>query len=1285
MDYIKSHSNYVLKKRHQEVQDGTIYERDVTTIGGVGDFPLGQIPIYRSNNFILTVNGSSAVATDVPSSRWYGNDSGDTWTLVSLEPYVSEDKSEDTNKIVVKQDYTELRDFAYYGSLSERMRAAITHIISTFPGELYAEKESKPILWDDGLNEDGTPRQYVLGLNDCAVSAETMPVVHNPFKIDIHSKRAVDGAKELAFFCDGGYENYVLIDDNGSETEIDTWQTEIFYAKAYRLCQVEPNRVNDPYYVKSFKDVFSEYAQKYGLTEEEFADAKNTWEAQQDERDAYSNKWYVVDIELNGGDLYSYNGESFEPTYHEECSSEHEARDLADRLNEEAQVTKYYVRKADICDELNCYFGPLCVGDKFAEITINYFKVGAWYGNNFEIAYIPTEDSSQGMDKLHIRPKKIFLDAFYNQLDDFERILLNPNTSPRYKASFTVVKDNEYGYYKNVETFIYPTSEGGYNIDSSTFGFNDYTSRMASIGEYYDSFLSDCLWRSMTHEAIKNFDWTHQRYFQEGDEDEFIFGGERIQKVIRLYGREFDEVKTYIDGIGRLRKVTYGGEGDTPDYFLTDLLEGDGWDVRMAIPFDLVEKNSSGDQLSEDVYSDYQAQLDNKYNGDAIVRHFSQNQEKIIKPYDYSENELGAYYMLSDCESGTTADDCIKDLICPFHTDIAYSYGDANNEFLRRLKLNSRAIWRKKGTVDGIESILAMFGLKSARFVGSEDGADYKITEYSSLTSRIEETWDAVHQMYRIDWVNSTKLINYDNRGVTNPTVENSSDKTSYIGIPVASRYAEENDGDLYLSMNGTTNDANEAYRYLVDGRMGEENYVRRRFLYPCFNKGEQLDGNPYFQMNGGWGGLRLSVGSDEYINFSFDDEDNIVYGYNTFEPLYRETYRPIQSVNTLDELLSIPYLLLQDKTICYVRKVANNIAIIDGKIYPINFESKNGQTLMYVSLYVDKNTIEVGSARIYGAITVYDSTDSSVTYDLTTKGDGYELKAYIKGGTDFMAKSPTDYSQTIMTFGLFTDANTSAYTNYFVLDDRDGFGLLQPLVAEDDAFGMANGWRRLTKEDYDYKRQNVIQNYYKGNNPHRGDMSYDGGSEYFKYFERLFRYPIAEDLFDDRCYDDLEYAIQSEIGQYGFKGLVDEDFLIEDTKIHYFGNYITSDGGRNLYGDGHNKYNYFSGTTIDSFSGYQDMRDVIIHAYESAGLEIKPSEFDSVTNLIMNNKKLKITFFLKNKWYSNDGLCEMKYLDDVVIPYMTELLPSTVIFGMECDDKKCYTKPKITNIQWSH
>ena len=60
MAYIKSHSNYVLKKKHQTINNGIIYERDITTIGGLNQFSPNQVPIYKSSNFIITINNDNS-------------------------------------------------------------------------------------------------------------------------------------------------------------------------------------------------------------------------------------------------------------------------------------------------------------------------------------------------------------------------------------------------------------------------------------------------------------------------------------------------------------------------------------------------------------------------------------------------------------------------------------------------------------------------------------------------------------------------------------------------------------------------------------------------------------------------------------------------------------------------------------------------------------------------------------------------------------------------------------------------------------------------------------------------------------------------------------------------------------------------------------------------------------------------------------------------------------------------------------------------------------------------
>ena len=42
------------------------------------------------------------------------------------------------------------------------------------------------------------------------------------------------------------------------------------------------------------------------------------------------------------------------------------------------------------------------------------------------------------------------------------------------------------------------------------------------------------------------------------------------------------------------------------------------------------------------------------------------------------------------------------------------------------------------------------------------------------------------------------------------------------------------------------------------------------------------------------------------------------------------------------------------------------------------------------------------------------------------------------------------------------------------------------------------------------------MTNYFKGNNPHNGNLTYDNGYEYFSYFNTLFKYASENYLFDE-------------------------------------------------------------------------------------------------------------------------------------------------------------------------
>ena len=1194
MALIKSYSNYTLKKRHQEINGGTIYERDITTVGGLDTFGSGQVPVYKSGNFLITVRNDGRVTNQYNRGNWEESASGNVWTLENISGMTSELEDDNDLKIVLKQDYYDLNEFAYYGSLTELFRASVNDIVSRFPGELYGTHNN--VYCTSAFTEDGETIQtsVVLGGENCYE-------ISNPFGINMHTVTMPKDVDKLKYFADSGFTQYELI--SGETTSpITQWDVEYYYSEEVG------------------KNAYKKYSAKYT---------------------SKTNK-----TEINSSDTTS----------------------------------KPYP----------------CKGDVAAIIKLNNtYEISGYVGDNSNIFYLYSGDTC---NDLHIRPKKSYIGQFYNECDNFEKLLMNPKTTPRYTATFSVIKENDFGYYRELETFTFPTTYGDYNIDATDYGFNEYTNKMIEVGEFYDERFSDNIWRSMTHEAIKNFDWTYTREFEEGDEEEYVLGGERMQKALRVFAREFDEIISYIENIKSVNNVTYDERDNIPDYFLTDVVENEGWNVELIYPYELNEYyyDYSGTKKPWKRYFQND-QLTNTHSGFHLIREFSQNSTIEVKPY--ANDLLGVYkngyfiicsgctgetdtvitgtsydgtkYKVIVASSTTRYDGCafggrgvLKDRIRPYSDEKTYSYKDVNNEFLRRLKINSKPIWRHKGTVEGIEMILGMFGLRSKRFNAKrgKDDCDYEVVEYTSFAPYINDWWDAVHQMYRIDWINSTKAINYVDSGV---------EYVSYQGIPVAYKEIENSYIDRRTN-SSTTTDPQSAYT------RSDGSYVLERRLYPNFNKGEQYDGNPYFQMDGGWLSKTIASantsGVTKKYNFQYDVDNNIVYtdyeisgktdesGFTIDnEFLYKETVRNIRRTDNVRSLLKTPTYDLTNGCVFYVTNVEENILVVDGDVFDVIDEYSGGtesdyKVLHCVELIKDNGYIRVGDKYFDESICVYDKDWQLSEYSLNDKPDGYSVYAYLSGTTDNFNFNCSDYSDSAYSIESYTYMNgtTEDDTNYFVLDDINYSYNIAKEIGGDDVW--TSGWRRLKKTNKEYLKLNTIENYFKGNNPHNGKMVYDNGHEYYTYFKRLFKYPIENDLFDERCYTDYYYTIDNEISKYGFSGLIDdnEDIkqydinLIEDSKIHYFGNYYSGSGkhvdvrNENLLKYGENGY------TLSSITSYS--------AFTTS---------DEVTNQIVNNKRLSIKFNLHYKWYTKDGQEEIKYLDTIVMNYLTQMIPSTTILDI--------------------
>ena len=189
--------------------------------------------------------------------------------------------------------------------------------------------------------------------------------------------------------------------------------------------------------------------------------------------------------------------------------------------------------------------------------------------------------------EINLKPKQEFIDAFWNSLDDFERVLLSRDTNPVYKAVFETPYSDETGYYYSNKSYVWPTvNDDGFTPDISTGNFQAYLASLVDLATFHDEYDSDNIWRMMTHESIKNLNWTFVSRDGDNENDLSEIDTKGIGAMIRVYGRQFDDIKRYADNIKASNSISYDEKNNVPDYFLTDIVENDGWEAQHIAPFE---------------------------------------------------------------------------------------------------------------------------------------------------------------------------------------------------------------------------------------------------------------------------------------------------------------------------------------------------------------------------------------------------------------------------------------------------------------------------------------------------------------------------------------------------------------------------------------------------------------------------------------------------------------------------------------------------------------------------
>jgi hypothetical protein len=208
---------------------------------------------------------------------------------------------------------------------------------------------------------------------------------------------------------------------------------------------------------------------------------------------------------------------------------------------------------------------------------------GATYSTNDYVYFSVKGDPFSGISasniSYHIKPNKIKEETFFNELPDFEANLLNRLVMPKYtsKFNYSIKSDGGVVVYAS-DSVTWPTSDG-YNIDFDTSSYVDYVTQLLNIATNNDLSTSDLMNRVLVSDSISSFDTAPMNLY-DLDQDST---GQKVTKTLRIYGRNFDEINNFIEGISFANTVSYNKLNNIPDIYVKNLARVLGWELMTSV------------------------------------------------------------------------------------------------------------------------------------------------------------------------------------------------------------------------------------------------------------------------------------------------------------------------------------------------------------------------------------------------------------------------------------------------------------------------------------------------------------------------------------------------------------------------------------------------------------------------------------------------------------------------------------------------------------------------------
>lgn len=698
--FTKFKSNYLMRSRHQRTDLGTIMERDWVTTNGLNvlRFGPGRKIWYNSGNFVFTTaniptyHKKHKLSTEVKTWTWDDCKSADGTV----------------NDVTPNFYTTDLRDYAYYGSCVEMIRSTVEDIISDFPGSMMTTFNYPKTDW----RKTGHIVEYIES------EPEFDPVVGN---ISLQVTPSNDypencwNINKKWFYCvgpdsDPKWEEVTEVPNISSMTELDTYYYVLedgTVKKKFKetnedgLDEIKIDNYGTPIVTNNFISYYTKDFEYYEYDYEiKKFDKKTTIPIGVIDGFVLDNP-FKIDMHHKRVILDKYDNPMrfMAQSWSKYCV----VHVNDDGEEEEEKITSFTIKPNDVpkCCEEGLVLYEMTIE---TEKTEKPYVIKAYYVGG-DIVYIYNNKKYPPMTE--IRPQQEYIDEYFANLKGFKRQLLRQDTTPLYSNKFITPSEENFVWFYPVKMYIWPSK--GYCIDISSSAFEEFITKMFDIGQNFDELWCDNLYRSMTHESIKNFDWTYSRDYYEGDAQDNIDGGERMQKIIRVFGRVFDDIKLYIDTLKNIRNTTYDKYKNSPEGLLSDEVSIKGIDVKSTIS------------------ADYD--LDAQITAESLETNVVEKDKCWV---DESASELPKWYPTRRSE----------DIFC----DVC------DNEMMRRILLSVKRIMQTKGTQQGIEMVFGLFGL------GRGADKDYEIEEEAFFTKQMipsEECVDGTRDWTEekgVDW-----------------------------------------------------------------------------------------------------------------------------------------------------------------------------------------------------------------------------------------------------------------------------------------------------------------------------------------------------------------------------------------------------------------------------------------------------------------------------------------------------------------------------------------------------